>query len=170
MSTTETPTPAIQPINPKLIVPFVNAVRNVFKTMVHVETRIERPHVKGCPAATYDVSGIIGFSGDLIGSVVVSFQTSAAIKLVESFAGIVYEADDPDFADAIGELANMVAGAAKKDLGVNSSISTPSVVLGTGHSVARLSDVPCLVVPCRTDVGDFAVEISIKQVGNSVPA
>ncbi|MFT3786953.1 MAG: chemotaxis protein CheX [Tepidisphaeraceae bacterium] len=161
-----TPTPAgpTGAINPKLIVPFVNSVRNVFSTMVKVRTEVERPIVKGCPAPSYDVSSIIGFSGDVIGSCVVSFQLSAAAKLVSAFAGMEIDPASPDFADAIGELANMIAGGAKKDLGVAASISTPSVVMGHGHTIARLRDVPCLVVPCRTEVGDFAVEISIKQV------
>lgn len=155
-------------INPKLIVPFVNSIRNVFTTMVGVQTVVERPHIKGNPAPSYDVSSIIGFSGELIGSVVVSFQRSAAEKLVEAFAGQKISVDSADFADAIGELANMVAGNAKKDLGGVASISTPNVILGAGHVVARLSDVPCLVIPCKTPVGDFCVEVSIKNV--NVPA
>lgn len=151
-------------LNPKLIVPFVNAVRNVFTTMVRVQATIERPHVKPTPSPTYDVSSIIGFSGEIVGSVVVSFQLAAAKRLVAAFAQCEIEETSADFADALGELANMIAGGAKKDLGVTASISTPSVVMGPGHTVARLRDVPCLIVPCKTEVGDFAVEISIKQV------
>jgi chemotaxis protein CheX len=67
-----------------------------------------------------------------------------------------------DFADAIGELANMVAGSAKSDLGVIANISLPSVIIGHGHTIARLSGVPCVVIPCRTAVGEFAVEVNIK--------
>ncbi|MEM8875323.1 MAG: chemotaxis protein CheX [Planctomycetota bacterium] len=151
-------------INPKLVVPFVNAVRNVFSTMVGVETTVQRPHVKGNPAASYDVSAIIGFGGEVLGSVVLSLDTGAALKLVEAFAGVEFELNDPDFADAVGELANMIAGGAKKDLTKQASITTPSVVIGNGHTIARLKDVPCLVIPCTTEVGDFAVEISVKEV------
>ncbi len=151
-------------INPKLIVPFVNSVRNVFATMVKVPTEVLRPHVKEAPGPSYDVSSIIGFSGEVVGSVVVSFQLEAAKKLVAAFAQTELSVDSADFADALGELANMIAGNAKKDLGCKASISTPNVIVGAGHHVARLSDVPTLVVPCRTPVGDFAVEVSIKQV------
>src|SRR5215469_6625014 len=112
---TEVAEPQAQ-INPKLIVPFVNSVRNVFNTMVGVATTVERPVLKTGPAVSYDVSAIIGFSGQVIGSVVVSFQMAAAISLVKSFAGMDLTADSPDFADAVGELANMIAGNAKKDL------------------------------------------------------
>ena len=36
---------------------------------------------------TADVSGIIGFSGDVMGSVVLSFAKDTAMKLVSAFAG-----------------------------------------------------------------------------------
>jgi chemotaxis protein CheX len=150
-------------LNAKLIVPFVNSVRNVFKTMVGVPTTVERPTVKTGNGVSYDVSAIVGFSGQVIGSVVVSFQMAAAIALVKAFAGVDLTSDNPDFADAIGELANMIAGNAKKDLGAAASISCPSVVLGASHIIARLRGVPCLVIPCKTPVGDFAVEVNMKQ-------
>jgi chemotaxis protein CheX len=156
------PAPARQPINPRLIVPFVNSVRTVFSTMVPVAATIERPQLKAQPEPAYDVSGIIGFSGAIVGSVVVSFQSACAIKLVEAFAGTAFEVNTPDFCDAIGELANMIAGAAKKELGVVASITCPSVIIGAGHVIARLSDVPCVVIPVTTPFGSFAVEISIK--------
>jgi chemotaxis protein CheX len=151
-------------INPKLIVPFVNAVRNVFATMVKVQTTLGKPALKTTPTLSYDVSGVIGFSGQAIGSVVVSFQKDAAEALASAFAGTPLKISDPDFPDAIGELANMVAGNAKKDLGSLASITVPSVIIGAGHTIARLSDVPCVVIPCSTPVGDFAVEVNIKQV------
>jgi chemotaxis protein CheX len=153
------PTPHI---DTKLIVPFVNSTRKVFSTMVKVDVKVDYPYLKESPAATYDVSGIIGFSGDIIGSVVLSFQTQSAIKLVEAFTGMLFEANSTDFADAIGELANMIAGAAKKDLGMASSITVPTVVIGTGHTIARLTGVPCIVIPCQTSTGNFAVEVNIK--------
>jgi chemotaxis protein CheX len=158
--------PAAKPpaINPKLIVPFVNSARTVFSTMVGIETTVQRPHVKGNPSPSYDVSGIVGFSGEVLGSVVVSFHRDAATKLVSAFAGMKLEMGSPDFADAVGELTNMIAGSAKKDLGAVASITVPSVIIGAGHVIARLSDVPCIVIPCTTSAGQFAVEVNIKQV------
>jgi chemotaxis protein CheX len=149
--------------NAKLIVPFLNSVRNVFQTMVGVQTTIGRLHVKDGSAVSYDVSAIIGFSGQVIGSVVVSFQMAAALSLVKSFAGADIAADSPDFPDAIGEIANMIAGNAKKDLSTQANITCPSVVIGSNHVIARLRGVPCVVIPCKTPVGDFAVEVNMKQ-------
>jgi chemotaxis protein CheX len=151
-------------IDPRLIVPFVNSVRSVFATMVKVNTEVERPHVKTVPAPTYDVSSIIGFSGQIIGSVVVSFQRVAAEALASAFACTPLTMTDPEFPDAIGELANMIAGGAKTQLGSLANISIPSVIIGSGHVIARLTDVPCIVIPCKTPAGNFAVEVNIKHV------
>ena len=150
-------------IDAKLIVPFVQSVRDVFKTMVHAEVKVQRPTVKDNTKASFDVSSVVQFGGDVSGSVVLSFESDAAIKLVESFAGFAFDLDDTDFADAIGELGNMVAGAAKKNLNCEASIGIPTVVIGANHRIARLTEVPCIVVPCNTDVGNFAVEISIRS-------
>ena len=161
MPTVSPPQPVI---NPRLILPFVNSVRSVFSTMVGVQATILRPCLKSTPAPSYDISSVIGFSGEMMGSVVVSFQKEAAIRLVAAFAGVPIAADSPDFADAVGELANMIAGSAKKDLGAFACITVPTVIIGAGHTLARLSDIPCVVIPCTTPVGNFAVEVSIKQV------
>lgn len=151
-------------IDPKLIVPLMNSIKAVFSTMIKTELTINRPHVKATPGASYDVSGIIGLSGEMVGSIVVSFPKEAASKVVSAFAGIELKADDGEFADAVGELANMIAGGAKKAFGVRANISVPNVIIGPGHQIARLSDVPCIVVPCTTPLGEFAVEINIKTV------
>jgi chemotaxis protein CheX len=154
-------------LDPKLIVPLINSIRAVFSTMVKLEVTIQRPHVKTSPAPSYDVSGIIGLSGDLIGSIVVSFQMEAAVRIASLFAGTALAADSPDFADAVGELANMIAGGAKKAFGGMANITVPNVIIGDGHTIARLSDVPCLVIPCQTRVGSLAAEVSLKKVQKS---
>jgi len=164
MQSTATPAPTELAA---IAAPFIKAVRSVFSTMVGVPITVNALAVRSESAPTYDISGIIGFSGTVIGSVVVSFQRDAAMRVVQSFAGTTLQPGTPDFADALGELANMIAGAAKNELAMEATISIPTVVLGSGHSVDRLTDVPCVVVPCSTTGGDFAVEINIKRTGKA---
>ena len=148
-------------IEPELIAPFAAAVREVFQTMVGVETTVGRPYRKVGTAPTHGVCGIIGFHGQIAGSVVVSFSDTAAEKLASAFVGTELKRSEPDFADAIGELANMIAGCAKGKVGTVASISTPSVVIG-GYTVAQPSSVPCVVIPCTCVHGEFTIEVSIK--------
>jgi chemotaxis protein CheX len=149
-------------LNSKLIMPFVNSTLNVFTTMAKIKPEIAKPRIKTDSGATYDVSGIIGFSGDIIGTVVVSFQMKTALKLVSALAGMEVDANNPFFVDGVGELTNMIAGNAKKDLGLVANIAIPTVIIGANHMIGRLTGVPCVVIPCSTEAGDFAVEVNIK--------
>lgn len=153
-----------RPTDASLILPFVKSTRSVLHTMLNLEPVLGKPCIKTSHEPSYDYSGIISFSGKIIGSVVVSFHRETAIRMVAAFAGMPIEPDTSDFADAIGELANMIVGAAKKDLGAIANISVPSVVMGARHVIARPTDIPCLQIPCKTSAGDFAIEISIRSL------
>src|SRR4051794_17553258 len=145
MNATTVTTQTQTKFDPKLVAPFLNSVRSVFGMMANVDVTIARPYVKTDDTTTFDVSGIVGFSGALVGSVTMSFGADTARKLVAAFSGAELEPGSPDFADAIGELTNMVAGSAKTTLGPGASITVPTVILGPGHVVARLRDVSCVV-------------------------
>jgi chemotaxis protein CheX len=149
-------------LDSSLIMPFVNSTMNVFTTMVNIKPEISKPHLKDDGKTTHDVSGIIGFSGEIVGSVVVSFAMETARQMVNALVGMEVDPGSADFIDAVGELANMIAGNAKKDLGLVANIAVPTVIIGHGHTVGRLSGVPCIVIPCNTSVGAFAVEVNIK--------
>jgi chemotaxis protein CheX len=154
--------PVRRKLDSSLIMPFVNSTMNVCTTMLNLTPEISKPHLKEDGLASYDVSGIIGFSGEIVGSVVVSFQMATAIMLVNAMVGMEVDPKSGDFIDGIGELANMIAGNAKKDLGLVANIAVPTVIIGHGHTVGRMSGVPCVVIPCKTKAGAFTVEINIK--------
>jgi len=145
-----------------MILPFINSTVNVFSSMVGITPEIAKPRLKEGSGASFDVSGIIGFSGEILGSVVVSLQLQTASKLVAAMVGSDVDPTSPDFADAIGELTNMIAGGAKTNLGVLANITCPVVVIGASHVIARLTGVPCIVIPCHTPHSDFAIEVNIK--------
>jgi len=147
------------------ITPFVTSIQNVFSTMLQLRVDIGEPKVKNAAEASHDVSGIIGMSGDITGSIVLSFPKDTAERVVSLFCGEEFACGSADFADAIGELVNMVSGGAKAQFPDKRdvSISVPSVVVGDNHSIANQSDAPCVVIPCSTDCGELCIEIAIKD-------
>ena len=157
----------------KFINAFVESIQNVFSTMVHTDVSIGRPSLRSAQIASSEVSGVIGLSGDVQGSVVLSFSGDVACKVASKFAGVEMTMKSDDFCDAIGELANMVAGDAKKSCtGCNASISLPSVIVGPGHTVSQSKFSRYLVIPCTTDLGAFNVEIALttgKESATSAP-
>lgn len=151
-------------MDPAFIAPFIASVQNVFSTMMQLNVTVGDPSIKTDPAPSYDVSGVIGMSGEIVGSVVLSFTRESAAAIVSLFSGSKLEPSDPDFADAIGELVNMVSGNAKGQFPGNKkvSISCPTVIVGRDHHVARQKDTPCVVIPCATDCGELVIEIAIR--------
>lgn len=153
----------------RYINPFIAAVRDVFKTMLQTEVIVGKPFLKKDARVGGDASAIIGFSGDAAGSVVLCFPLVTGVKAASTFAGSEVSASSDDFGDALGELANMVAGQAKSQLeGLSIKISLPSVIVGDNHAVSKSRLKPTLVLPCDTVLGRFAVEVSMV-IGESTP-
>ncbi|MCB9837961.1 MAG: chemotaxis protein CheX [Phycisphaeraceae bacterium] len=151
-------------MDPKYISAFIKSISNVFSTMLQLPVEVGEPTIKKGDETPFDVSGIIGMSGEVVGSVVLSFPGDAAERIVAIFTGEQVGVDSEDFPDAIGELVNMVAGGAKGMFeGREVSISCPSVVVGKNHSVSRLKDVPCVLIPCSTDCGEVVIEVAIQD-------
>jgi chemotaxis protein CheX len=143
--------------------PFISATINVFKTMLRTEIRAASPKLKAQPYPSYDVSGIIGLSGDAQGSIALSFPKLLALKIVSTMLGADIKVIGPEITDGIGELANIVAGNAKQDLSrFNMSISLPNVVIGKNHILTAPSGSPTMVVPFSCGLGEFAMEVSLK--------
>ena len=151
-------------MDPKFVTAFIKSISNVFSTMLQLPVEVGEPTIKTGDEHPYDVSGIIGMSGEVVGSVVLSFPRDTAERIVAIFTGEQMSIDSDDFPDAIGELVNMVAGGAKGMFGGHEvNISCPSVIVGKDHAVSRLKGVPCVLIPCSTDCGEVVIEIAIQD-------
>jgi len=146
----------------RFINPFVASICNTMETMCSTKVTIGKPRIKGTGDELADVSGVIGFSGDAAGSLVMHFTFDVACAIASKFAGCEITPDHEDFSDAIGELANMVAGGAKAQFeGLNISISLPNVVVGKDHNVSSSKGEKRVLIPCDTELGDFLVEVGM---------
>ncbi len=149
--------------------PFIDSVKLVFETMLGTQVAIAKPRIKTDDQPSYDVTGIIALSGEAVGSVAVSFPMDTAIKCVEAFSGMPVEEPDDNFTDAIGELANMIAGNAKKDLeNLKVNISVPTVIVGQGHRLGRHQLGPWIVLECTSPHGPFNLEMCVVEVAAAV--
>jgi chemotaxis protein CheX len=150
-------------IDPNYIKPFVLAAKNLFETMINVPFSLGKPSLKtGSQVPPHEISSIIGLSGNVTGSVVISLSHEVAFLLASALIGEELTELNEDCIDAIGEIANMIAGNAKTDFpSGNTAISTPSVVVGK-HKVSYPSGLPIITIPCITDKGDMFIEIALK--------
>jgi chemotaxis protein CheX len=101
----------------------------------------------------WDISSIIGLTGEARGAVVLSMKKGLAIKLTDLLTGTGHDDLDDEVVDAVGEIVNIIAGNVKKNLEESFKliISLPTIVQGPAHVIkwpqgqARIICIPCII-------------------------
>ena len=145
--------------------PFLKATTGLFKDYLGMEINAEKPYVNEKPNKLGDVSAIIGLAGETAGAVVLSFSHDSAIAIVSKFAQKKYAALGSEVIDGVGELVNIIAGNAKKDLNeFRIMISLPGVVTGSDYRIHWPEGIPVVCIPFSSNLGDFSVNVSMRDI------
>jgi len=145
--------------------PFIAAVSNAFMTMLDCEVKRGQLSLLDADSPKHVVSGVIGLSGKAVGTVVMSLSEEVALKATSTMLMCETESIDEDVVDAVGELTNMVAGAAKAELEeYELQVSLPNVITGRDHEVRFPSDVTPICVQFTSPWGDLALEVGLAPV------
>lgn len=154
------------PVNVEYINPFLSSALNVFRTMLDCEIKRGKPFLKGGPQPDHDISGIIGLTGEAIGTVVLSLGRQTALTATSRFLGEMPTEISDDVVDTIGELTNMIAGSAKAQLeSLEMSISLPNVIVGRNHTVSFPSGVTPVGLPLECEWGPASMMVGLCEVG-----
>jgi chemotaxis protein CheX len=150
----------------KLINPFLNGAKEVLQKMASVASTVGTPYIKQDDRATGDVSGVIGLTGDAIGSLAISFSESCICSIAGAMLSESFVQANQDVFDAVGEITNMISGVArtyleKATLTVWAGI--PAVVFGKDHYIKHILKSPSIVIPFTTEYGSFFVDVCIKS-------
>lgn len=143
----------------------IKAAQDVLSTMAGLRPEPGRPYVKKGQVATGDVTGIIGVTGDMTGSLSISFEKACAVAVVRNMLGPEIEDIVRDVQDAVGELTNMVSGQARAAIdqqGVHLQSGTPTVVMGDNHTIQHVTHAPIMAIPFTTPHGIFTVEFCVE--------
>ena len=155
-------------MNVELVNPFLNATTSVFRTMLSCELSRGQPTLKQHHSPEYEVSGLIGLTGKCQGMVVVSLGRDTAIKAAEILLDERPDGLNKQVIDAVGEIANMIAGAAKAQLvQYELSVGLPSVICGRNHSIGFPSNSTPILLRFESEIGPVCVEVGFSE---SVPA
>jgi len=149
----------------KYINPFLKASVNLFKDYLGFKIDPGKPRILPDPQNLYEVSGIIGLAGETTGAVVLSFSRETAIKVVSAFEKRKYTALGGEVIDGVGELINIIAGNAKKDLlDFRIEISLPGVITGQTYQIHWPEGIPVVAIPFASEVGPFSVNVSLRDM------
>ena len=150
----------------KFINPFLNGTLEVLEKMASIKPVAGKPYVKTNDTACGDVSGIIGMTGDAIGSLALSFSEECIIYIANNMLGESHTEMNKEVLDTAGELTNIISGAARKlmekdDLKVFAAI--PTIVYGKQHMVRHIVSGPSIVLPFQTEKGTFVIDVCLKS-------
>lgn len=148
-----------------------NTTEEIFKSMVFME--VTGQHHDGHPAiAERHLTAMVGFAGAYMGL--------ATINCTKEFAEVIgasmlqMESDqltDEDVRDALGEIANMIAGRFKSQLALKMDLSgqvfeqsVPSVIEGLDFETHAVTDAPSYCIRFDTPGSEvFFVELALKE-------
>jgi len=126
------------------IQPFVKVCESVFQNFCRIEVKPGRVYflLREEYEKKWDISGLIGLSGEVMGAVAISMSDQTAVKITKSLTGKDHSAFDTDVTDAVGEIINIIAGNVKKDFEeeLRIKISLPSIIKGKNHSIVWPSE------------------------------
>lgn len=157
-------------IDSEFVLPFFEATHSTFEMMMNMKIQRKEVYVKKNFVMFGDLSGVIGFSGDICGTSAVSLPGPLAIRCVgemlgeESTAGLTSTVVH----DGVGEIMNMIAGQAKTTLSSTEyrfEITLPTIISGRGHELYHKQGTCCvsMIFTVEANGEEFAVDVSTAE-------
>jgi chemotaxis protein CheX len=151
------------------IQPFIEVSKNVFKKFVNMDLTPGMPYFANKDELKeWDISEVIGLTGEARGAVVISMKKDLIIKVTSMLTGSLHDEIDDEVCDAIGEIINIIAGNVKKDLEryYHLVISLPTIVQGINHVIKwPLSNTRIICIPFSVlDGYTFSLSVTIETV------
>jgi chemotaxis protein CheX len=142
-------------------------VKEIFGTMVGLEDLLHLP-IQIDPVTNFTdcVSSLVGLAGTYNGLVSLHMPSNLAMRATSLMLGMEVTDVDEDVNDAMGEIANMIAGSFKQHLsksGLDIQISTPSVIHGKEYVISLGSNPQQIAVRFATDDDWFMVAVAFEE-------
>lgn len=140
----------------------ISATQEVFSAMLMMDITGEDISIRGRSAIQSNITSMIGLGGGVRGMLAVHCPAEVAKAITGAFLGMDVEELDDDVKDAIGEIANMVAGNLKiayANSGVNVELAIPTSVIGRSFRLSGIGGSIRHYVAFHLDSGPFWVEL-----------
>lgn len=150
-----------------LLNPFLSSCQDAFSQMFNIAPQNKDPYLLN-PIGTHpwEISGIVGVSGDEIGIVAFRLHKLLASKMLE-ISGVTVDSDEERDAmekDLVTEFTNIITGNAVSAITKrNISVSAPFVLSGPNHEISWPRNTKIIAVPFITRQGTFEVDLCFKD-------
>lgn len=162
---------APKPLNPLFDKRLVNAfVAGVIKTLASMAQTAVTPG-KGAIESEFvlkgEIAGMVGiFAPPLKGSLLIVFTKESIFHILENMLGETHSELNSEVSDAVGELTNMIYGAAKttlNQLGYSFDMAIPTVISGDFKIMHNNSAATLLIPFYLPNKSVFYIEITVQQ-------
>ena len=140
----------------------IDATLEVFASMIFIDIAPETPLDSETAAIEFNLSSLIGLAGDLKGILAIQCPAEVAMGITGAMLGMEVTELGEDAKDAIGEIANMVAGGLKEALaalGKKIELAIPTTVIGESIRTSGLSGATRVMVSFLSPLGRFGIEL-----------
>ncbi len=141
--------------------PFLElAAREVFEIMMGCKLEAQSP----ANPATAEITAMVGLAGQLCGLLTLRCSSQSAALMASKMLGVNVNQADEQMWDAMGEIANMVAGNFKNKLTGMADrclLSVPTVITGSDYSCRSMADTGPLEVTMLFEGAPVTVAVEI---------
>jgi chemotaxis protein CheX len=140
----------------------IAATQDVFSTMLMLDIDGQDISARRKKEIQSNITSMIGLGGGIRGMLAVHCPAIVAKSITGLFLGMEVEELDDDVKDAIGEIANMVAGNLKiafADAGVGVELAIPTSVIGESFRVTGIAGATRHNISFQLERGSFVVEL-----------
>jgi len=140
----------------------IDATLEVFASMIFIDITPEAPTEEPISILAPNLSSLIGLAGDLKGILAIHCPAEVAMGVTTAMLGMEVTELGEDVKDAIGEIANMVAGGLKEALapdGKKIELAIPTTVIGKAIRTSGLSGATRILIPFSSPIGRFGLEL-----------
>jgi chemotaxis protein CheX len=140
----------------------ITGIKDVFSTMLMVELESGAVIENERCSLQSNLTSMIGLGGGMRGLLAIHCPASVAQAITGAFLGMEVDELNDDVKDAIGEIANMVAGNLKVSyakIAINLDLAIPTSIVGESFSVSGLAGADRIVVPLKMAGETFWVEL-----------
>lgn len=160
------PTVPCEMLPPLLIETIKAAVETTFHSILGEKPTLVSPEEQ--PPGVGGVVGIISFVGELAWSYSLILPETTAPAMIQRFVGFEIPYDSPDMGDAVGELANVLAGdvvARLESKRFKAQMSLPTVARGHDVELIAPGGVPTARMFFNSQCGRFWFKLSAARPG-----
>lgn len=138
------------------------STEEIFSTMIFMDVTAGPPLEEGKKDLGCHVSAVIGLTGDMTAMLGIHCPEAVGLGISGAMLGMELKEIDTDVKDALGEIANMVAGGLKERFSkenINLELAIPTTIAGKSYTISSPTRSNRIVIPFGVEQGHFFIEI-----------